>query len=123
MMATTGEAEAAWPGLATAEGDPVRARWLARLGARVEAERTYLVLVARPDMTPAEVMEAAKYVVEEGDLTVAEAIVRRASETSELKEAPALERLLQERMERAERIRAAMPAIRALVERLEHSGG
>jgi hypothetical protein len=129
MMATTREAEAAWPGLATAEGDPVRARWLVRLGARMEAQRAYLALVARPDMTPAEVLEAAKYVVEEGDLKVAEAIVRRASEASETSkpnETPALERLLQERMERAERIQAATPAIRSLLEhleRLEHGGG
>jgi tetratricopeptide (TPR) repeat protein len=120
MLAMTSEAEAAWPGLAAlVEGDPARARWLARIGARVEAQRAYLALVARTETSPADVLAAAQYLVDEGDLEAAEASVLRAAAVAPpvgyLEIVSGLEGLVLERRERTARIQAALPDVRALL--------
>jgi hypothetical protein len=119
MLAMTSEAEAAWPGVASADDDPARARWLARIGARVEAQRAYLVLLARPGTAPADVLAAAQYLVDEGDLDAAEASVLRAAAAVQAganrQTVSGLEDLLLERKEQTARIQAALRDIRALV--------
>jgi len=124
MLATTGEAEAAWPAVAAApDGDPARARWLARLGARTEAQAAYVALAARPTATPDEVLEAARYAVDVGGLEVAEALVVHASVVEPGALWGPLAERLHERGEAAQRIRAAAPQIQALLERYASEAG
>jgi tetratricopeptide (TPR) repeat protein len=115
MLARTDEAEAAWPAVeAASEGDPLRARWLARLGAREDAQSAYVALAGQANATPADVLEAARYALDKGDLPVAEALVGRASGAT-TEERIALEGLLREREATAQRVRAATPEIHALL--------
>jgi tetratricopeptide (TPR) repeat protein len=124
MLARTDEAEAAWPAVAASgDGDPSRARWLAKLGARVEAQASYVALAARPDAPPADLLEAAQYALDRGDLEVAEILVPRAVAAAQASERAALEQLLKQREGVAERVRAAGPEIRALLERFAKGAG
>jgi protein O-mannosyl-transferase len=117
MLGRLDEAEAAWPSVSSAsDADPTRARWLARLGARMEAQAAYVALADRVEAPPAEVLEATRYALDVGDLDVAEVLVRRAAPEGS---APAelLQEQLHEREDTARRIRAAAPEVHALLER------
>jgi tetratricopeptide (TPR) repeat protein len=124
MLARTDEAESTWPAVAGAgDGDALRPRWLARLGAREEAQAAYVALAARPDAPPADVLEAARYALDRGDLEVAEILVPRAIAGEPAAERAPLEQLLHEREATAERVRVAGPEIRGLLERFAKSDG
>jgi hypothetical protein len=118
-VATADEAEAAWPALSAVAGGVVgRARWLVRVGARVEAEAEFVAFMSRanPPVSPGDVIEAARYALDEGDLDDAEALVKKA--VALLRGAPAgpvLEQLLGEREALSRRIQAAQPEIHALL--------
>jgi tetratricopeptide (TPR) repeat protein len=123
MLERTDEAEAAWPAVAAADaGDPSRARWLAKLGAREEAQAAYVALAARPDASAADILEAAQYALERGDLAVAETLVPRAADVGAVSDRAPLEQRLHEREATAERVHAAGAEIRALLERFSPGG-
>jgi len=120
MLARTDEAESEWPAVTGAgDGDPSRPRWFAKIGAREEAQAAYVALAARPGAPPADVLEAARYALDRGDLQVAEILVPRAASVEQASERGRLEQLLRQREAMAERLRAAGPEIHVLLDRFE----
>ncbi len=124
MLARTDEAESAWPAVAAAGGgDPSRPRWFAQLGAREEAQAAYAALATRPGASPADLLEAARYALDRGDLAVAESLVPRAASAQPPAESSQLDQLLKQREGVAERLRTAGAEIRSLLERFDRGAG
>jgi protein O-mannosyl-transferase len=123
MLGRTDEAEAAWPAVVAAgDGDPIRARWLARLGARLEAQAAYVSLADQPGASPTSVLEAARYALDLGDLDVAEVLVRRATPEG-VAPTELLQEQLHEREQTARRIHTATAEIHDLFERYASDAG
>jgi tetratricopeptide (TPR) repeat protein len=117
MLAITKDAATVWPSLPQGDaGASTRAHWLVRIGARPLAEEELRAVLRLPELPRDVVVEAATFLVEQGDIGLARLAVARAR-TDGVAEASALATRLEEREAIERKVDAALPEIRAIAAR------